>query len=61
MIDDEKMAREHCPLVFAQSQINDLLVRKADRVPGALKEIEDFHLYPSELFGASALCGTISN
>lgn len=42
IVDDEKFARENCRMVLALSGINDLIVREADSVDSALKEIDDF-------------------
>lgn len=42
IIDDEKMARENCLMVLSRSGIDNLVVREADSVPSALKEIEAF-------------------
>jgi two-component system LytT family response regulator len=42
IVDDEKIARENCRMVLSLSGINDLIVREADSVATALKEIEDF-------------------
>lgn len=42
IVDDEKIARENCRMVLSHSGINDLIVREADGVANALKEIEDF-------------------
>lgn len=42
IIDDEKMARENCQMVLSRSGIDNLVIREADSVPEALKEIEAF-------------------
>jgi two-component system, LytTR family, response regulator len=42
IVDDEKIARENCRMVLSLSGMNDLIVREADSVTNALKEIEDF-------------------
>lgn len=43
IIDDEKMARENCQMVLSRSSIDNLVVREADSVPAALKEIDEFN------------------
>ncbi|AEA43616.1 LytR/AlgR family response regulator transcription factor [Fluviicola taffensis] len=42
IVDDEKIARENCQMVLSLSGINELVVREADSVASALKEIADF-------------------
>lgn len=37
------MARENCQMVLSRSSIDNLVVREADSVPAALKEIDEFN------------------
>jgi two-component system, LytTR family, response regulator len=42
IVDDEKMARENCLMVLSRTGIDNLVIREADSVPGALDAINEF-------------------